>query len=147
MLLCNCIILGSLSIRTISIGIWCDYANLDSRVLNPLDTFVSHFLSFNSVIVKSILSHICGRLYFPMFLFRVGLLTLMNMASLMVLAILLSSLPKILKLSIVVLWPLAVWWWKIGEGVFMCSLKSLQKSLEILSKVPRQRAYSSQPKA
>ena len=47
----------------------------------------------------------CGRLYFPMFLFRVGLLTLMNMASWMVLAILFSSsLPRILKLSIDVIW-------------------------------------------
>ena len=53
---------------------------------------------------------------------QVGLLTLMNMASLMVLAILFSSLPRILKLSIDVIWPLAVWWWKIGEGVFICSL-------------------------
>ena len=67
--------------------------------------FVSHFFSFSSGIVNSILSHICGRLYFPMFLFRVGLLTLMSMASLMVLAILFSSLPRILKLSIDVIWP------------------------------------------
>ena len=90
---------------------------------------VSYFLSFSSGIENSILSHICGRLYFPMFLFRVGLFTLMNMASLMVLAILLSSLPRILKLSMVVIWPLAVWWWKIGEGVFMCSLTLSPKVL------------------
>ena len=43
--------------------------------------------------MNNILSHMCGRLYFPMFLFRVGLLTLINMASCMVLATLFSSLP------------------------------------------------------
>ena len=91
-------------------------------VLNPLDTVVSHFFSFSSGIVNKILSHMCGRLYFPMFLFRVGLSTLMNMASWMVLAILFSSLPRILKLSIDVIWPLMFWWWYIGEGVFKCSL-------------------------
>ena len=53
--------------------------------LNPLDTVISHFFSLSSGIVNKILSHMCGRLYFPMFLFRVGLLTLMNMASWMVL--------------------------------------------------------------
>ena len=86
-------------------------------VMNPLDTVVSHFFSFSSGIVNNILSHMCGRLYFPMFLFRVGLLTLINMASWMVLATLFSSLPRILKLSIDVLWPLMFWWWNIGEGV------------------------------
>ena len=83
--------------------------------------FVSYFFSFSSGIVNNILSHMCGRLYFPMFLFRVGLLTLINMASWMVLAILFSSLPMILKLSIDVLWPLMFWWLNIGEGVFKCS--------------------------
>ena len=56
-------------------------------VLNPLDTVVSQFFSLSSGIVNKILSHMCGRLYFPMILFRVGLLTLINMASWMVLAI------------------------------------------------------------
>ena len=83
-------------------------------VLNPLDTVVSQFFSLSSGIVNKILSHMCGRLYFPMFLFRVGLLTLINMASWMVLAILFSSLPRILKLSIDVMWPLMFWWWYIG---------------------------------
>ena len=98
-------------------------------VLNPLDTVVSHFFSLSSGIVNKILSHMCGRLYFPMFLFRVGLLTLMNMASWMVLAILFSSLPRILKLSIDVIWPLMFWWWYIGEGVFKCSLNLSPKVL------------------
>ena len=98
-------------------------------VLNPLHTVVSHFFSLSSGIVNKILSHMCGRLYFPMFLFRVGLLTLMNMASWMVLAILFSSLPRILKLSIDVMWPLMFWWWYIGEGVFKCSLNLSPKVL------------------
>ena len=98
-------------------------------VLNPQDTVVSHFFSFSSEIVNNILSHMCGRLYFPMFLFRVGLLTLINMASWMVLATLFSSLPRILKLSIDVLWSLMFWWWNIGEGVFKCSLNLSPKVL------------------
>ena len=98
-------------------------------VLNPLDTVVSHFFSFSSEIVNNILSHMCGRLYFPMFLFRVGLLTLIDMASWMVLATLFSSLPRILKLSIDVLWPLMFLWWNIGEGVFKCSLNLSPKVL------------------
>ena len=47
----------------------------------------------------------CGRLYFPMFLFNVGLFTLMYMASFTALAILWSFLPIILKFSIDVIWP------------------------------------------
>ena len=39
------------------------------------------------------LSQICGRLYFPIFLFRVGLSTLIYMVSLMVLTMLFPSLP------------------------------------------------------
>ena len=94
----QCIVFGSWSIRTseLAYDMVMPFWILD--VVNPLDTFVSHFFSFSSGIVSSILSHICGRLYFPMFLFRVGLLTLMNMASLMVLAILFSSLPRDLKI-------------------------------------------------
>ena len=64
----------------------------------------------------------CGRLYFPIFLLSVGLLTLMYIDSLIVLAKLLSSLPIILKLSIDVSWPLVLWCWNIGDGAFKCSL-------------------------
>ena len=49
--------------------------------------------------------HRCGRLYFPVFLFNVGLLTLMYMASFTALAMLWSSLPIILKFSTDVMWP------------------------------------------
>ena len=59
--------------------------------------FMIHFF-FNSGMENRILSQICGRLYFPIFLFRVGLFTLMYIDSLMVLARLFSSLPIILKL-------------------------------------------------
>ena len=91
-----------------------------------------YFFIFSSGIVNSILSHICGRLYFPMFLFRVGLLTLINMASCMVLAKLFSSLPMILKLFIDVIWPLVFWCVNIGEGFFKCS-SNLSKGSPTLS--------------
>ena len=68
------------------------------------------------------LSQICGRLYFPIFLFRVELFTLMYIDSLIVLARLFSSLAMILKLFNVVTWPLLFWCRNIGEGAFKCSL-------------------------
>ena len=66
--------------------------------------FIIYFF-FNSGIENSSLSQMWGRLYFPIFLLRVGLFTLIYMDSLMVLARLLSSLPVILKLTRVVTWP------------------------------------------
>ena len=45
------------------------------------------YLVFSSGMANGTLFQMCGRLYLPMFLLRVGLLTLMYMASLMVLAI------------------------------------------------------------
>ena len=54
---------------------------------------------FNSGMECNTLSLRCGRLYFPIFLFRVGLFILMYMASLMALTILCPSLPMILKFS------------------------------------------------
>ena len=51
------------------------------------------------------LSQMSGRFYLPMFLFRVGLLTPMYIASFKALAIFYPSLPIILKLSTVVVWP------------------------------------------
>ena len=126
---CYCAMWWYLVLRVLEPEIWhmMWLCHLDSRCCESIGYFVSHFFSFSSGIVNSILSHICGRLYFPMFLFRVGLLTLMNMASLMVLAILFSSLPRILKLSIDVIWPLAVWWWKIGERCLHMLLESLSQ--------------------
>ena len=64
----------------------------------------------------------CGRLYFPTFLFRVGLFTLMYMASLIALAILCPFLLMILKFSTDIAWSVLFWCSKIGDGVCKCSL-------------------------
>ena len=61
---------------------------------------VSSYFIFSSGMLNSMLSQMCGRLYFPIFLLSVGLFTLMYIDSLIVLATLLASLPIILKLSI-----------------------------------------------
>ena len=67
------------------------------------------------------LSHMWGKLNLPIFLFNVGLLTLMNMNSLTFLAKLCPSLPIIWKLLFVG-WPVWLLCWWIGEGSFRCSL-------------------------
>ena len=67
-------------------------------------------------------SHIWGRWYLPMFLFRDGLLTLMNIDSLISLERFCSSLPTTVKLLIVVEWPEMLLWSNMGEGAFRCSL-------------------------
>ena len=72
----------------------------------------------------------CGRLYFPMFLFRVGLLTLKTMASWMVLATLFSSLPNDLKVLHRCSMATGVLVVEILEkGVFKCSLNLSPKVL------------------
>ena len=75
-------------------------------------------------------SHRCGRLYFPMFLFNVGLFTLMYMGSFATLAILWSSLPIILKFSTDFMWPVLFWCSCIGDGAFRCSLYLSSKVLD-----------------
>ena len=77
-------------------------------LLNQFLIFVwlSHYFIFSSGMLNNILSQMCGRLYFPIFLLSVGLFTLMYIYSLIVLAKLLSSLPIIMKFSIDVSWPL-----------------------------------------
>ena len=62
-----------------------------------------------------------------MFLLRDGSFTLMNIASLMFLAILWSSLPTILKLSRDTSWPVVFWWSMIGDDAFICSLNHSPK--------------------
>ena len=64
----------------------------------------------------------CDNWNFPMFLLRDGSFTLMKMASLMFLAMLLSSLPTIVKLSRDTSWPVVFWWSMMGDGVLMCPL-------------------------
>ena len=76
----------------------------------------------------------CGRLYFPMFLFNVGLLTLMYMASFIALAMLWSSLPIILKFFTDVMWPVLFWCSCIGDGAFRCFFE--QKHWEIQPATP-----------
>ena len=88
------------------------------------------YFSFSSEVLNRTSSHMWGRWYLPMFLLRDGLLTLIYNASLIVLLRFWSSLPTILKLSIVTWWPLMLLWSKIGEGAFWCSLNLSAKVLE-----------------
>ena len=83
---------------------------------------VYYLFIFNSGMECRTLFQRCGRLYFPMFLFRSGLFTLVYMASLMVLAILCPSPSMILKFSTDVVWPVLFWCSKMGDGAFKCFL-------------------------
>ena len=74
-------------------------------------------------------SQICGRWYLPMFLLRDGLLALMYRASFMVLKRFWSSLPKMVKLSIVTSWPEMLWWSYMGDGALRCSFNLSSKFL------------------
>ena len=88
-------------------------------------------LILRSGVLYRTLSHIWQRLYLPTFLFSVGLLTLMNIDSLIVLARSWSSLLMMLKLSGVVLcpfWVLCTW---MGEGSCRCFLNLSHKVLEV----------------
>ena len=80
------------------------------------------YFSLRSVPLHRTSSHIWGRWYLPMFLFRDGLFTLMYRASFMVHMRFWSSLPTMLKLSMVTLWPEMLEWSYIVEGAFWCSL-------------------------
>ena len=80
------------------------------------------YFIFSSVVLTRTSSHIWGRWYLPMFLFRDGLLTLIYIDSFINLERLCSSLPTILKLFNVVEWPVMLLWSNIGEGAFRCSL-------------------------
>ena len=73
---------------------------------------------FNSGMECRTLSQRCGRLYFPIFLFRLGLFPLMYMASLEAVAILCPSLPTILKFSTDVLCPVLFWCSKMYDAAF-----------------------------
>ena len=90
---------------------------------------VSIYFEFSSEMLSKTPSHICGRWYLPIFLFRDGLLTLMYRASFMVLMRFWSSLPSMEKSSIVTAWPEMLRWSCIGEGAFRCSLNLSSKFL------------------
>ena len=68
------------------------------------------------------LSHMCRSWYFPRFLLRVGSCTQMNMASLMVLEWLLTSLCTMLNCSGSMGCPVVVLCKWMGEGALKCSL-------------------------
>ena len=88
-----------------------------------------HYFSCNSGDLASTSSRICGSWNLQMFLLRDGSLTLMNIASLMFLAILLSYLPTMLKLSRDTSWPVVLWWSMMGDGALICSLNLSPKVL------------------
>ena len=83
---------------------------------------VHYLLIFKSGMECNILSQRFGRLYFPMFLFNIGLFTLIYMASFTALAILWPSLSIILKFSTDVMWPFLFCCSNMGDGAFKCSL-------------------------
>ena len=83
---------------------------------------MGHYFNFSYLLLTRTSSHMWGRWYLPMFLFRDGLLTLINIDSLISLERFCSSLPTILKLLSVVEWPVMLLWPNIGEGAFWCSL-------------------------
>ena len=96
------------------------------------------FLIMSSGVLNKTLSPMCSSLYSPMFLFRRGLFTLIKMAALIVLAKFGLSLPTVLKLSNVLLWPVLDWQPHIGDQkhfssdlmpqAILCDWQSLTKS-------------------
>ena len=80
-------------------GLWSDVITISGRWNSHWVTLF--YLSFSSGLLYRTSSHMWGRWYLPRFLFRDGLLTLMYKASFMVLMRFWSSLPTILKFSMV----------------------------------------------
>ena len=68
----------------------------------------TYYFIFSSGMLNNILSQMCGRLYFPIFLLSVGLFTLIYIDSLIVLAKLLSSLPIITEVLEPVITPVSL---------------------------------------
>ena len=92
-------------------------------------TTVSICFKFSSEMLSRTSCQICGRWYLPMFLLRDGLLALMYRASFMVLKRFWSSLPSMVKLSIVTSWPEMLWWSYMGDGALRCSFNLSSKFL------------------
>ena len=93
----------------------------------------SIYFNLSSVLFIRTSSHMWGRLYLPLFLFGDGLLTLMNIDSLISLERFCSSLPTMQKFSSVVVWPVMLPWSWIGGGGFQMFFKSLSKCPSCLS--------------
>ena len=108
---------------------WCCSSNFTEPIVYVTDVMspqalmlLACYFSLSSGEFISTSSHICDSWYLPIFLLRVGSLTLIWMASLMDLAKFWSSLPTMLKLSIDISWPVVLWWSWMGDGAFMHSL-------------------------
>ena len=99
--------------------LWSDVITISNRWNGHRVLFC---FSLSSGLLHRTLSHMRGRWYLPVFLFGDGLLTLMYRASFMVLIRFWSSLPTMLKLSMLTSWPDLFEWSYIGEGAFRCSL-------------------------
>ena len=89
-----------------------------------------NYFNFSSEVLSRTSSQTCGRWYFPTFLFRDGSLTLMYRASFIVLIRFKSSLPTMLKLLMVTLWPVKLLLSYMGEGGFRYSLNLSPKVLD-----------------
>ena len=126
-------------VHTHYVGFWgCQHACMHMLYLEVLACLLMGvctcplclFLQSVGVLSRT-LFHMWCKLYFPMFLLSLGLLPLMSMDSLIDLAKPCSSLPIMLKLSGLVLWPAMFQWSKIGEGSLRCSLYLSTKVLEV----------------
>ena len=78
-------------------------------------------------VLSKTLSHMWDKLNLPIFLLSVGLITLMNMNSLIFLAKLCPSLPIIWKLLWLVGWTVWLPCWWMSEGSFRYSLYTFAK--------------------
>ena len=94
------------------------------------------YFNFSSEVLSRTSSHVCGRWHWPMFLLRDGLFTHLYNASFIALLSFLSSLPTMLKLSMVTLWPVVLKWSYIEKLPFDVLWTSLQMFLSILQCIP-----------
>ena len=76
-------------------------------------------------------SHTCGSWYLPRFLFKEGLLALINMASLMYLVVPCASLWTMLKQSGLIGCPVEMVCWWMGDGALKCSLSLSLNALPV----------------
>ena len=121
-----------ISIVADGIATWleCVKADLIALVADGTSHWKVYF-NFSSLLLIRTSSHIWGRWYLPMFLFRDGLLTLINIDSIISLERFCSSLPTMLKFSSEVVWTVVLLWAWIGEGAFRCSLNLSPNVLDV----------------
>ena len=87
--------------------------------------FISFYFILSSEMLNRTSSHMWGRWYLPVFLFRDGMLTHMYIASFISLMMFWSSLPTILKFSNIVIWPVVLKWSHIWGRSFQVFFKPL----------------------